>query len=148
MNKNQPLIFGDPPEKSDPTRSVKTALWAGARNKCPQCHEGRIFENYTKTHENCSSCGLYLAGHRADDAPPYFTTLIAGHLTIPLLMEMQFRLAPPLWFVFGFWGGILALLVWRLLPITKGALIGLQWANRMHGFSDRPEEDIEASLRS
>ena len=73
--------------------------------------------------------------------------LIAGHLTVPLLIEMQWQLDPPLWFVLGFWSLVICLEIWALLPITKGALIGVQWANRMHGFSDNPDEDYEASLK-
>ena len=29
------------------------------------------------------------ASHRADDAPPYFTIVIVGHIVVPLMLWMQ-----------------------------------------------------------
>jgi uncharacterized protein (DUF983 family) len=72
--------------------------------------------------------------HRADDAPPYFTILIAGHIVIPLLMMTELAFAPPIWLHLLIWTPLTAILCLALFPRVKGAIAGLQWAQRMHGF--------------
>jgi len=128
--------FGGGPTQD---RSWKQALLRGARKRCPRCAHGRLFSGYTKTAERCEVCGLDFTGHRADDAPPYFTTLIVGHVTIPIALAVAEIFAPPLWVQFAIWlPALMAMTLW-LLPISKGALVGVQWANRMHGFGGSPE---------
>lgn len=144
-----PLIFGEATSKDTPQghRNTWQAIRRGIKKKCPQCGQGAIFKGYTKVHDHCGTCNLHLAGHQADDAPPYFTMMIAGHLVFPFVVEVKRRFDPSLEFQFALWGTILFALIWYLLPVTKGALINLQWAKYMHGFSDHPEEDLEESLR-
>ena len=72
--------------------------------------------------------------HRADDAPPYFTILIAGHIVIPLLITAELAYTPPIWLHLLIWVPLTAVLCLALLPRVKGAIVGLQWAQRMHGF--------------
>lgn len=112
----------------------------GAAKRCPDCGRGRLFKSYVKTEERCSHCGLAFSGHRADDAPPYVTIMIVGHLVIPMALAQQRMFDPPMWILFGLWmPTILAATLW-LLPVVKGALIGVQWANRMHGFGEDWDE--------
>ncbi len=136
-----PVIYGG---NAKPNRSTKQALWRGMKKTCPRCGAGDLFGNYTAVREACDTCDLDYSGQRADDAPPYFTMLIAGHLVIPLALETKRQLDPPLALQFLIWSCVLALLIWLLLPITKGGLIGIQWANRMHGFSDTGEDQTGA----
>lgn len=118
-----------------------TALLRGAHKRCPRCGVGALFAGYTRTALSCARCGLDLSGHRADDAPPYVTTLIVGHLTIPLALAISRIFEPPLAWQFAvFLPLIVAMTLW-LLPISKGALVGVQWANRMHGFGDGTEDE-------
>lgn len=85
-------------------------------------------------------CGLDFTGHRADDAPPYATMLSVGHIAIPMALVVKQLLDPPLAVQFAGWlPAVVSATVW-LLPMSKGALIGLQWANRMHGFGAEPAE--------
>ena len=89
--------------------------------------------------ETCGSCREELHHHRADDAPPYFTILIVGHVvgTLLLLGEEWWPQAP-MWMPIGI-GLVLSLVMsLALLPRIKGALIGWQWALRMHGFGGTP----------
>ncbi|HXI87650.1 MAG TPA: DUF983 domain-containing protein [Parvularculaceae bacterium] len=128
--------------KREPSaRSLRAAMMRGARKACPECGIGRLFAGYTKTRERCSHCGLDLEGHRADDAPPYVTIVIVGHLAIPLALAVKQIFDPPLGLQFAVWAPAMILAMIWLLPISKGALIGLQWANRMHGFGDRAAAD-------
>ena len=132
----EPLVFGG---ASRPSRSWVKAMWRGARKRCPQCGKGKLFSGYSTTHDTCDHCGLDLSGHRADDAPPYFTTFIVGHVTIPGALFVERFYDPALWVQFAIWTPILIAMTAWLLPISKGALIGVQWANEMHGFSNRSE---------
>ncbi len=119
-----------------------TALRRGAAKRCPSCGKGKLFTGYTKTAAACGACGLDLSGHRADDAPPYVTIMIVGHLTIPLALAVTRIFEPSLAWQFAlFLPLILALSLW-LLPVSKGALVGVQWANRMHGFGDGREDAL------
>ncbi len=135
---DKPIIFGNKPGTG---RSVKTAFFHGLKKKCPQCGKGKLFNGYTKVKEACASCGLDYSGQQADDAPPYFTMLITGHLVIPIALEFKRHLDPPLGLQFLIWGIVMAVMIWLLLPITKGGLIGIQWANKMHGFSDTGKDE-------
>ncbi len=129
-----------------PERSIGQAMWRGARLKCPSCGEGKVFKAYLKVADNCSHCGQELHHHRADDAPPYFTMLIVGHIIIGGVLSLENAYAPPSWVHAIIWLPALLIMSLVMLPPIKGALIGLQWALRMHGFSgeeDRPADEIE-----
>jgi len=123
--------FGGPVQD----RPVAGALLRGLRGRCPACGEGHLFRGYVSVAEECSACGLDLRDHRADDAPPYVTILIVGHVVIPLLLLVEQLWAPAQWLQYLFWLPVtLAMTLWLLRPI-KGCLIGFLWARRMHGFS-------------
>jgi uncharacterized protein (DUF983 family) len=73
--------------------------------------------------------------HRADDAPPYFTILIVGHFIVAGVMMVEEYFHPDYWIHILMWFPLtIGLSLW-FLPRVKGALIGLQWALRMHGFA-------------
>ncbi|MEM9616792.1 MAG: DUF983 domain-containing protein [Pseudomonadota bacterium] len=133
--------FGD----FDDSRSWLRAVGRGLRKKCPQCGRGAIFSGYTTTARQCAECGLDLSGHQADDAPPYLTILVVGHVLIPVALAVKQLFDPVLWLQFAIWLPLIILATFWLLPITKGAMVGLQWANRMHGFGDSaPAEATDA----
>lgn len=130
-------------ESGGERRSWISAIGRGFRKRCPECGRGQLFASYSKTFESCDQCGLELSGHRADDAPPYVTILIVGHIVIPVALAVRQMLEPPLWAQFAVWTPIIVLATFWLLPLSKGALIGVQWANRMHGFAG-PGADPDA----
>lgn len=91
---------------------------------------------YLKVNDACSICEQPLHHHRADDAPAYLTILIVGHLMAPLLHVVFTTWRPePLTLFTIFAVGCTGLSLY-LLPRIKGAVIGFQWARRMHGFGD------------
>jgi hypothetical protein len=49
-------------------------------------------------------------------------------------MTVELLYGPPLWLHFTIWLPLIILLSLAILPVVKGALVGLQWALRMHGF--------------
>ena len=42
-----------------------------------------------KVTDTCPHCGEALHHQRADDAPPYFTIFIVGHIMIPLVLIVE-----------------------------------------------------------
>jgi uncharacterized protein (DUF983 family) len=133
------FVLGSPPEKAG--RPVFNAMLRGARGKCPACGEGRLFPRYLKVAEHCPACGEALHHHRADDAPPYFTIVIAGHILVPLILAFETLAHPPLWLHALVGAPVTIGLCLALLPVVKGAIVGLQWALYMHGFDpDAPDE--------
>jgi uncharacterized protein (DUF983 family) len=75
--------------------------------------------------------------HSADDAPPYFTVMIVGHIVVPLLFLVERSWHPPLWLHFATWLPLTLVLTLWLLPRVKGAIVGLQWALQLHGFAEQ-----------
>ena len=115
-------------------RPVLKSILRGASLRCPNCGRRSLFSSYLKTSPVCAECGEELFHHRADDAPPYFTIFIVGHIIVSLVITVELLYAPPLWLHFLIWLPLTVLLSVALLPVVKGAIIGLQWALKMHGF--------------
>lgn len=128
-----------------PARLVWPAIRRGLRQRCPACGEGRMYYRYLKVSDHCPSCGEALHHHQADDAPPYMTIFIVGHIVVPLLLWVEKGWSPSEWVHAALWLPLTLALVLFILPMTKGALIGLQWALRMHGFDGHADEAAPAT---
>jgi uncharacterized protein (DUF983 family) len=124
-----------------PRRNVLQAMLRGARNRCMNCGEGKLFDGFLQPHYACSVCGEEFHHHRADDAPPYFTITIVGHIIVPGLLAVEVLWHPALWIHMSLWVPLTLILSLSLLRPIKGALIGLQWALYMHGFDPDAEDD-------
>ena len=118
----------------DDERPILRPILRGLRFLCPACGVGRLYRRYLKTEDVCRHCDTALHHHRADDAPPYFTILILGHIIIPLVLLVEKIWAPPEWLHLLVWLPLGLALSLLTLPRLKGALVGLQWSRRMHGF--------------
>lgn len=130
-------------ETEGPARDVWTAMKRGWKQRCPACGAGAMYKSYLKVADQCPACGEELHHQRADDAPPYFTMFITGHVVIGGILWMEKAFAPPAWVHLAVWLPILVLLSLWLLPRVKGTLIGYQWAYRMHGFGDLQVEGAD-----
>ena len=74
--------------RSQGSRPVFGSLLRGAMLKCPACGIGSLFRRYLKVADHCAQCGEALHHHRADDAPPYFTIVIVGHIVVSLVLAV------------------------------------------------------------
>ncbi|MFV2052085.1 DUF983 domain-containing protein [Aliiroseovarius sp. YM-037] len=118
-------------------RPLKPAMWRGWRRCCPNCGSGPLLRGYLKVNNTCTVCDQELFHHRADDGPAYLTILVVGHLMAPFIHIVYSKFRPePLVMAIMFSIGCVALSLY-LLPRIKGALIGFQWAKRMHGFGGK-----------
>jgi uncharacterized protein (DUF983 family) len=137
-------IEGSPaPAASEERRDVMQAMGRGARCRCPNCGKGRLYSKYLKVVHTCDVCGTDLYHQRADDAPPYFTMLIVGHIVVGGILTLEVTYHPPTWVQLAIWLPTLVVMSLALLPIVKGALVGLQWALRMHGFGGEEPEPVQ-----
>jgi uncharacterized protein (DUF983 family) len=127
--------------RSTGERPLGQSLLRGAQGLCPACGIGRMFKRYLKVADHCPDCGEALHHQRADDAPPYFTIVIVGHIVVGLVLALEVAYRPPLWLHGAIWLPLTVILCLVLLPIIKGALVALQWAVMMHGFDPNAEED-------
>jgi uncharacterized protein (DUF983 family) len=100
-----------------------------------------MFRAFLKVKDHCSACGEALHHQRADDAPAYFVILIVGHLVVPLVLSVEVAFAPPYWLHVAIWLPLTAGLSLALLQPIKGAIVGWQWAQRMHGFNPAEADD-------
>lgn len=123
--------------KSEGTRTprdVWRAMLRGFGLRCPNCGKGHLFRKFLKVADECPACGEDLHHHRADDAPAYFTIVIVGHVVVGGVLWLERAYAPADWVHALIWLPVTLLMSLWLLPRVKGALVGLQWALRMHGF--------------
>lgn len=126
------------PDRSAPTLpyvppdSFWTAVWRGARNRCPVCGVGRVFDGYLALVANCSNCKAPIGQLRADDAPPYFTILLTGHVLVPPVLWIEKAYQPPMWIHMVTWLPLFAIVCILLLRPIKGATVG--WMMRL-GFT-------------
>lgn len=107
-----------------------TGLRRGFIGRCPQCGKGALLRNYLKVQSPCLVCGHDNAQYPSDDAPPYFTILIVGHLVIAPLLCFPFIWRWPVGLVLALTMPTVAVLTLLLLPRVKGAVIGVMWALR------------------
>lgn len=115
-------------------RSVGQAIWRGTLCKCPHCGQGKMFRAYLKVVEHCDACGEQLDLHRADDMPPYIAITIVGHILILIMMHMEMAWhVSPVTYLYTM-VPLAVIMPLAMLPSIKGAIVGMQWANRMHGF--------------
>lgn len=120
-------------------RDLWLALRRGASSRCPNCGRGRLFTGFLKVNDNCPVCGEELHHHRADDAPPYVVMFIVAHVVVALMLWLEIVHEPAMWVHAAVALPLTVVLSLALLPSTKGALVALQWANRMHGFDPEGE---------
>src|SRR4051812_20347213 len=123
-----------PPRENAPAkRDAWQAMARGLKCRCPNCGEGKLFRAFLKVADQCPACNEEFSHHRADDLPAYLVIVIVGHIVVPLLLAVETHYSP---------SAVLQMIVWPLLTLAlsllilqpvKGAVVGLQWAMRMHG---------------
>ena len=66
--------------------------------------------------------------------------IIVGHIVVPTALLIETEYSPPVWLQLAVYLPLTLLMSLALLQPVKGAVVGLQWALRMHGFDDNAPE--------
>ncbi|QSF55156.1 DUF983 domain-containing protein [Brevundimonas fontaquae] len=117
-------MTGDAPTR----RPFATGLKRGARGQCPNCGQGKLFRAYLKIRPICEICGHDNGQYPADDAPPYFTILLVGHLVVGPLLAFHVIFTWPPFLVLAVLLPSLTALMLVMLPVVKGAVVGVLWS--------------------
>lgn len=129
------------PKAALPARNLRQSVLRGLKGRCPACGEGRLFRAYLKVADECPHCHEVLSHQRADDAPAYVTMLIVGHfLLMGVIAEDELWPNAPMFAIAAAWSLLAILSSLWILPRVKGALVGYQWALRMHGFGGAEQD--------
>jgi uncharacterized protein (DUF983 family) len=121
-------------------RDVWTAMKRGFRGRCPRCGEGKLFRAFLKVDDHCAVCDLDFTPHRADDLPAYLVIVIVGHIVVPLALMIETNYSPPVALQLAIYLPVTFVASLALLQPIKGAVVGVQWALRMHGFDENNPE--------
>jgi uncharacterized protein (DUF983 family) len=121
-------------------RDVWQALKRGLRCRCPRCGQGKLFRAFLKVDNACPVCGQDFTPHRADDLPAYLVIIIVGHIVVPLALMIETNYSPPVALQLAIYLPVTFVASLALLQPVKGAVVGLQWALRMHGFDEANPE--------
>ena len=123
-------------------RDLWTAMRRGFMCRCPRCGEGKLFRAFLKVDDHCKTCGLDYTPHRADDLPAYLVIVIVGHIVVPVVLWVETNYSPAIWLQMAIYLPFTFISSLLLLQPVKGAVVGFQWALRMHGFDENAPSDI------
>jgi uncharacterized protein (DUF983 family) len=104
---------------------MPVAIGRGLLGKCPNCGQAKLFAGYLTVVAECPVCAAPLGLVRADDAPPYFTIFIVGHLILGGMLALERAASPPMWVHAVIWLPLTVILSLALLRPIKGGTVGL-----------------------
>lgn len=111
--------------------STLQALLRGAKMQCPHCGKARILRSYLKQLNQCPACHEDFSNIRADDAPPWLTILVTGHIIAPIILYcaehnmLDTFTVPALIILFA----LLCCAI--ILPSAKGFFIAAIWLTKL-----------------
>ena len=109
------------------------AVRRGLLGRCPSCGKTRLFMSYLKQVQSCAACGAQYGRIRADDAAPWATIIVVGHIFLPLIFFVNLETIMPFWAGVFAWAALYTGLSLALLPRAKGFFIALLWVTRAPG---------------
>lgn len=101
--------------------------------RCPSCGQGKLFASYLKQVESCAVCNERFGHIRSDDAAPWLTILVVGHIAVPVVFAVERVTHWPVWVAMTIWPAFALVLGLAVLPRAKGVLLGVIWAVRAPG---------------
>jgi uncharacterized protein (DUF983 family) len=113
--------------------NMRQVIMRALRKLCPQCGQGKLMASYLKQVQHCASCGEGYGHIRADDAPPWATILIVGHIVVLLALEFEKLSTWPAWLAVMVWSALALVLSLAILPRAKALFVGIIWATSAPG---------------
>lgn len=110
-----------------------TAIRRALLGKCPNCGQAKLFASYLKQVEHCPVCCEPYGHIRSDDAAPWLTILVVGHIVVPLLLAVETRVSWPDWVSMTLWPALALALVAVVLPRAKALFLSVIWATGAPG---------------
>src|ERR1700730_14151147 len=101
--------------------------------RCPSCGKTPLFKSYLKQVQSCSNCGAEFGRIRADDAAPWLTIIVVGHVFLPLIFFVNLEAFMPFWLGVWAWAALFCGVALTLLPRAKGLFIAMLWVTRAPG---------------
>ncbi len=129
---------------AQPATSKFAAMLRGARGRCPNCGEGKLFGSFLKVAETCNHCGEELNHHRADDLPAYLIVVILGHILVPGVVWVEVVYSPSYWVHAAIWLPVTLVVAVGLLQPCKGAVVATEWYLGLHGFFPSKQRRLAA----
>ena len=109
-----------------PHPPIPAAIWRGVQGLCPACGKAPMFDGFLRVVPACANCGAPLGLARADDAPPYLTILVVGHIVVPLLfLADRVGDEPSVWLMAAIFLPLTLALCLGLLRPIKGGTVGI-----------------------
>ena len=106
--------------------SYRTIILRGLCRRCPKCGIGRIFTGYLTLGPDCPHCQESFQGIRTDDAAPWATMLVVGHLLAPfIVLVVVYDIED--WLAMAILAGVAVIFSLAVLPLMKGVFVGLNW---------------------
>jgi uncharacterized protein (DUF983 family) len=99
--------------------SMQTALMRGALGRCPRCGQGALFRRYLKMVDCCPACSEPYGHFRTDDAAPWLTILVVGHIVVPIVLIFEQTLQLAMGLTLAIWLPVIVVLTLLLLPRCK-----------------------------
>ena len=113
--------------------ALRVAMGRGLIGRCPNCGRARLFASYLKPIDRCAACGETYRHIRSDDAAPWLTVLVVGHLLVPIILAVESSVDWPSWIAMTLWPALALGLALLILPRAKGFLMSVIWATRSPG---------------
>jgi uncharacterized protein (DUF983 family) len=92
-----------------------------------------LLHHYLKIVDRCSGCGEPYGHFRIDDAAPWLTILLVGHIAMPIVLVLEQNFDLPMWVGLAIYLPFIVLLTLGLLPRCKGVLLAVMWATKAEG---------------
>lgn len=133
MNRTQSSMQREQPHSRREQLKFGTILWRALQTRCPNCGNGKLFVSYLKPIEACQSCGEKFGQIRSDDAAPWLTILIVGHIAVPIIFAAERHSAWPEWVSMTVWPSFAVLLSLLVLPRAKAICLSIIWKTQAPG---------------
>jgi uncharacterized protein (DUF983 family) len=119
--------------RSDNRPTRRTAYLRALRIRCPKCGGGKLLQAYLKPVANCSVCGERYGHIRSDDAAPWLTILVVGHILVPIMVAIESADRFPQGFSMAFWPIAAVALTALVLPRAKALMMAIIWFEKAPG---------------
>jgi uncharacterized protein (DUF983 family) len=108
-----------------PQPPMTTAIGRGMLGRCPACGKSHLFNGFLRLVTECRNCAAPLGLARADDAPPYLTILVTGHVVIPLMFMVDRMSDLSTWTMSAIFLPLTFFMALGLLRPIKGGTVGV-----------------------